>query len=167
MRISDWITVVALVVGPALAVGLQLVVSWRARIRGPRVAILQSLLAYRTDPFNAERVKALCLIDLVFHNVPAVRDKWKEYHRVLNDPNVFKQHNFSETLMNSQNAMIAEMAKHLGYGKEIGIQEIARTYAPKQYELDTNAQRLLRDEMTRVFVASEHFGNARRESNQG
>jgi hypothetical protein len=88
-------------------------------------------MAFRLDPFNAERIKALGLIDIVFHNVPEIRAKWKEYYESLNDPKYKDLANDAANVWRGkQNAMLAEMAQSLGYGKEIKYEEIDRAYAP-------------------------------------
>jgi predicted DNA-binding transcriptional regulator AlpA len=125
--------------------------------------VFQTLLAYRQDWFNAERVKALCLIDIVFHNVPSVRAKWKEYYEALSDP-TFKdgQNDAVNVWAQKQNVMLAEMAKVLGYGREIGYEEITRSYAPKQYNLNFLASQKMQTELLRVLENSESLGMSRR-----
>lgn len=163
MELRDWVTVVALVVGPALAVALQLYAQKRGQLRAQRLYVFQTLLAYRQDPFNAERVKALCLIDIVFHNVPSVRAKWKEYYSALGDPQYNDGQNDAVNVwIQKQNIMLAEMAKVLGYGREIGYEEITRSYAPKQYNLNFLATQKAQTELLRLLEGSENFGTPRK-----
>jgi hypothetical protein len=63
--------------------------------------------------------------------------------------------------MQKQNVMIAEMAKVLGYGGEIGYEEITRSYAPKQYELNSVATQTMQSELLRIIQNSENFGTPR------
>jgi hypothetical protein len=88
LQLRDRIEVFALIAGPTFAVWLTLYAQKRAQIRNQRIGVFQTLLAYRQDVLNAERVKALCLIDIVFHDVPSVRSKWKEYFDALSDQGV-------------------------------------------------------------------------------
>lgn len=163
MELRDWVTVLALIAGPAAAVGLSLWAQRRGQARAQRIYVFQTLLAYRQDWFNAERVKALCLIDIVFHNVPSVRAKWKEYYEALSDP-TFKdgQNDAVNVWAQKQNVMLAEMAKVLGYGREIGYEEITRSYAPKQYNLNFLASQKMQTELLRVLENSESLGMSRR-----
>ena len=57
MQFRDWITILALILGPVLAVGITLWVQQRAQVRNQRIYVFQTLLAYRQDVFNAERVR--------------------------------------------------------------------------------------------------------------
>jgi len=162
MEVKDWVTIVALVVGPALAVGLQLWFNKRSAVRGQRLWVFQTLLAYRQDWFNAERIKALCLIDIVFHNVPTVRAKWKEYYDSLCDPQFNDGKNDAVNVWKKkQNVMIAEMARVLGYGREIGYEEIERSYSPKQYGINALWGQALQSELLRVLQNSESLGQPR------
>lgn len=163
MELRDWITVIALIVGPGLAVGIQLYAQKRGQVRSQRIYVFQTLLAYRQDWFNPERVKALCLIDIVFHNVPSVRAKWKEYYDTLCDLQFNDGKNDAINVWsNKQNVMLAEMAKVLGYGREIGYEEITRSYAPKQYNLNAMTTQNMQNELLRVLQNSDSFGTPRR-----
>lgn len=162
MELRDWVTIFALVAGPSLAVWLTLYMQKRDKVRGQRLDVFQTLLAYRQDWFNAERVKALCLIDFAFHNVPSVRAKWKEYFEALSDPQFNDGKNDALNVWKlKQDVMIAEMAKVLGYGNEIAIEEIARSYAPKQYTLNILYTQAAQTELLRLLQNSENFGTPR------
>jgi hypothetical protein len=159
LELRDWITIVALVTGPAIAVGISLWAQNRDRIRNKRLDVFETLLAYRQDAFNPRRVKALCLIDIAFHNVPTVRAKWKEYFDALSDPQYRDgQNDAVDVWRQKQNVMLAEMARVLGYGSQIGYEEITRAYAPKQYNLNFLTSRKLQSELLRVLENSQNFG---------
>ncbi|VWD55938.1 DUF6680 family protein [Burkholderia contaminans] len=96
MGISDWAIVAATLTGPVLAVQAQ---KWieRAREKGLRKnQVFQALMATRANRVDAEHVRALNLIDLVFYGKQkrgrasrskeeqSVIDAWHEYHDHLN-----------------------------------------------------------------------------------
>jgi len=153
------ITIVALVTGPVLAVLISLWAQKRSAIRGQRLWVFQTLMACRMDAFNPERIKALGMIDVIFHNAGEVRARWKEYYEALGDP----AHSGS-TLEDAiywrkkQNNMLAAMAQNLGFGKNIGMEEIERAYAPKQFSINAQTSAEMQAELLRVLKASKSFG---------
>jgi len=163
MELRDWLTVIALIAGPSFAVWLTLFAQKRGQVRNQRLGVFQTLLAYRLDWYNPERVKALCLIDIVFHNVPSVRAKWKEYYDALADQQFNDGKNDAVKVWEKkQNIMLAEMGRVLGYGRDIGYEEITRGYAPKQYNINFLASQKAQTEILRLLENSENFGTPRR-----
>lgn len=168
MTSEQVVTVIALIVGPTLAVGITLWAEARKNIRNQRLWVFQTLMAYRLDPFNAERIKALALIDVVFHKVPAVKSSWKEYYDSLNDPKYKDSaNNAFEVWKRKQNEMLAEMAQALGYGKEIKYAEIERAYAPMLFANNAMLAQKSAAEWLRVLQNSENLGTPRKDEGEG
>jgi hypothetical protein len=78
VRLVDVLTLIALIAGPALAVAVQLFFEKRRERRRSRVAILDTLLAYRGRLVNPECVNALNRVELAFYGEPVVIAKHRE-----------------------------------------------------------------------------------------
>ena len=167
MTVEQIVTVIALIVGPLLAVGITLLAQRLANIRNERLWVFQTLMAYRSDPFNSERIKALALIDVSYRKVPAVRNAWKEYYDALNDPKYKDSPNAFEVWRRKQNEMLAEMAQALGYGKDIKYGEIDRVYAPILFANNAMTAQQSATEWLRVLKNSENLGTPRSDSDDG
>lgn len=163
MTFDQIVTAIALLVGPSLAVGITIAVQRYNLIRAPRLYVFQTLMAYRSDQFNAERIKALALIDVYFHDVPIVRAKWKEYFDSLNDPIYSDGKNDAVNVWRKrQNALLAEMGQFLGYGRNIKYEEIDRVYAPVLFLNNALASQKAAAEWLRVLESSENLGHPRK-----
>lgn len=91
MDTKDWLMLIAVLVGPILAVQAQKWVEVAREKRNRKLWIFQTLMATRAARLSAEHVQALNMIDLVFfgrkffgQNIKtlaerAVCEKWKEY----------------------------------------------------------------------------------------
>jgi hypothetical protein len=164
MTVEQAVTVIALILGPMLAVGLSFFVQKRDFVRQQRMSILRTLLSMRAERLNPERIRALGLIDLVFYNKPAVRAKWSAYYESLNNPAYRTDPNAGNVWVTKENEMLVEMARAIGYGKAIGYEELQRTYAPQAFADNAALQQEAQKELIRVLKASEHMGEARKES---
>jgi len=89
MTISDGFMIIAVILGPILAVQVQKQIeSWR-RSRENKLYIFKNLMATRATPLSPRHVEALNMIDLEFpekgSKEKAVREAWKIYLDHLND----------------------------------------------------------------------------------
>jgi hypothetical protein len=76
MKPLDYMTLFALLAGPAMAVGIQLWFSNRQEHRRRQLGILDILMQYRGRIVHSDSVRALNSIDLVYYDSPAVRSKF-------------------------------------------------------------------------------------------
>lgn len=158
MKTSDVITTIALLAGPTIAVLLTLYVQRREFIRNQRFQLFRTLLGFRSERLNPERIRSLGLIDVVFSNDATVRAKWKEYYETLNNPAYVNNPNQGYIYMTKENEMLAAMARSIGYGKTIGYEELARQYAPQAFADNAALQSAMQQEALRVLRSSENFG---------
>lgn len=77
-----------------------------------------------------EMVRAFNMIDVIFHDEKKVRDLWHEYYDMLNDPTYRTDAGFKQQ-DEQRRKLISEIAKVLGYGKEISTHDINRVYIPE------------------------------------
>src|SRR5580658_7578653 len=73
----EWMTLVALVVGPMLAVGTQLWWQRRKEKRDQKIWVFSTLMSLRAAMLTPESVRAYNLIDVVFYKNLEVRERWK------------------------------------------------------------------------------------------
>ena len=78
MHVYEWLTIAALLLGPIMAVGIQLFFEHRRESRKRKLHVLDTLMAYRGRLVSPEPVRALNLIDVVFYDSLMVRSKWAE-----------------------------------------------------------------------------------------
>jgi len=58
--------------------------------------------------------------------------------------------------------MLAEMARALGYGKDVGFEEITRSYKPQGVVDNAALQRSMQSEFIRVLKNTENMGHGLR-----
>ena len=96
LELRDWATIVAVLLGPILAVQAQKAVESLREKRRRKTFLFEQLMATRVSRLAPEHVRALNMIDLVFYGERVlgiqrrtakeqrVLDAWKEYHDHLN-----------------------------------------------------------------------------------
>jgi hypothetical protein len=78
-----------------------------------------------------DSVKALNLIDTVFHNVPEVRDAWANLFAALNDQRNFPPAGPAPVIDERRTALLASMARDLGLMQDFRPDDFARIYLPQ------------------------------------
>jgi hypothetical protein len=113
-------------------------------------------MATRHSPITDENVRALNMIDVLFHDKASVRRLWREYYDMLaneglNHPDGWKQRQTKNL------ELLQEMAKVLGYGKAIGHLDVDRVYYPQGLVQQGNMGQELAAELLRVLKATGGF----------
>jgi hypothetical protein len=145
---TEIITIVALLVGPLMAVIITLWQQSRGEKRSAKARLFAMLMAHRrSNPPPIEYVNSLNLIDVVFRDNPAVVSKWRELYDLLNHPHA--QINWIQ-VGHARIELLSEMATCLGYRRLRQI-DIDRFYMPQALETEAAAQKELRDELMRVL----------------
>jgi hypothetical protein len=144
----------AVLLSPLVAVLVSMWLQDRKEQRERQLSILGTLVATRHEPtVSAEVVRSLNLIDLVFHDKRSVRGLWHEYYDMLsneglNNPNGFEQRN------KKNKELIAEMARVLGYGKDVSYLDVDRIYSPVGTWTQFERSEELQAELVRVLRAT-------------
>ncbi|HEY5057070.1 MAG TPA: DUF6680 family protein [Acidobacteriaceae bacterium] len=114
----DILTLIALVAGPALAVGIQLWFERRREVRRTKISILDALMAYRGRLGHPDSVSAINRVELVFHDDNRVTGKLRalieHMERERNLPEAEKQGGWDER-SDLLTELIASAAESLGY----------------------------------------------------
>lgn len=146
------LTILAIIVGPLLALWLQRIAENRREKRQGRLWVFKTLMMYRATPLAYPYVQALNLIDVSFNsaseNEKAVRAAW---NTLLDHLTVNKDHpDFGETTKTHTATLLAAMAKCLGYEfDEVYLKRHA--YQPKGHGLVEEEQHELRNLLLQVL----------------
>lgn len=96
IKAGEWLTIIAALLGPILAVQAQKLVEARRAKRGERDWVFRTLMATRAARLSPDHVRALNMIDLAFYGskflgfhyqrpaAKAVSEAWKDYFDCLN-----------------------------------------------------------------------------------
>jgi hypothetical protein len=85
IKLSDLLTMVAIVVGPLSAVGITLWIENRRRVRERQIYIMRMLLTTRHMPADPQYNAAINLIPAEFHDQSEVMGAWRKYHERVNE----------------------------------------------------------------------------------
>jgi hypothetical protein len=147
------LTIIAIAISPAIAVGVSIwVQSWKEKRQQKRY-IFASLMSTRHQVISDEIVRALNMIDVVFYDKKKIRELWHEYYDMLhneglNNPLGWEQRNTKKL------ELITEMAKEVGFSKEITHIDVNRVYSPVGLAEDTLRMRETGIELLRVLKES-------------
>jgi len=77
MNISDWLTILAILLAPFFALQIQKYIEDRKEIRARKMQIFRTLMATRATRLDAKHIEALNMIDIEFFKNKKVTEKWK------------------------------------------------------------------------------------------
>ena len=86
MSSVEWLTIIAIVVGPIVAVSITLWRDRRNEVKRRKRDILASLMRTRSSRLSAEHVGALNLVQLEFHGRTAIIEAYQRYIEHLGTP---------------------------------------------------------------------------------
>jgi hypothetical protein len=119
LKVSEWIMIVAILVGPILAVITQFIWQKIRQKRDAKLWVFSTLMSLRGSPLAADFVRAANSIDVIFFKNTKVRDRWKSVLTYLSSDE-YKPENFTQQAFDKFRDLLAEllseMAKDLGYG---------------------------------------------------
>lgn len=154
MEFRDWITVIALVVGPVLAVLVSIVVYERLRVRNERVGILRTLISTRHTVLADDRLRTLSLIDVVFNEDKDVRRLWHEYVKIVGMPDYANSADIRKQAAEKGVELVNEMARVLGLGDSLSQVDLERVYLPKGLSDTWTRNEELANELLRVLKST-------------
>jgi hypothetical protein len=150
------VSILAILLSPLIAVGVTVWLQNRKERRDQKRWILGTLVATRHTPVNDEVVRALNMIDVVFHDSPAVRRLWREYYDMLSNPSLDNRPGYQQRQVKNLE-MITAMAREVGYGKTITHLDADRVYYPVGLGKQADQQQAISDELLRVLRGSHGF----------
>lgn len=150
METKDIVTVVALILGPVIAV---LITFWYQRRRqkyDAKEKLFLGLMAQRRiNPPTFEWANALNVIDVVFADNRDVVDKWHELYNIVNQPQM-NMAQWGHTYIE----LLSEMAKALGY-RRLQQTDIDRFYAPQAHGTQAALTQEMQTELLRVLKSTQ------------
>ena len=87
--------------------------------------VFATLMQERSAIYTENAVRALNIIDAVFHDVRLVREAWAELYLKLNSPNMQ-----TSGCADELRKLLTAMASEIGLANEFGHADAARTYIP-------------------------------------
>jgi hypothetical protein len=152
----EWITIIALVLGPVVAVAIGQRLQDRKADTDRKFWILSQLWGGRHAPVTPEFVRALNSVDVVFRNDSQVRKLWREFFEMLCDPNLTNPTGFTQR-EKKKREMLVEMARVLGLGDEVKEIDADRIYIPEWLGKQDETLREIQKEWLRVLKATPSF----------
>lgn len=152
MDIKDWVTVIAVIFSPLLAVQAQKMIESLREKRNRRIKIFKTLMSTRGERLSRDHVQALNMIDIEFYgrrffgtrfqrrSEKAVTNAWKNYNDNLNSTSNYESPELwlkeGDTLFIK---LLYEMSNALGYDYD-EVQLKRDCYRPELHATIENAQ---------------------------
>jgi hypothetical protein len=145
------VNVLAILASPVIAVWVSVRLQDRKEKRHMRMFIFSSLMSTRHQVAQTDEiVRALNMIDVVFCDQEKIRNLWREYLDMLSDAGLNNPTGW-ESRNVKRKELIAEMAKVVGYGKEITLKDVERVYSFVGLFEESMRMKALGDELLRVL----------------
>lgn len=129
MELKDILNLIAIFIIPVVAVIVGQHLQNRAEIRKDKMHIFKVLMTSRIYGWTVDSVHALNLIDVVFAKDKAVRAAWKELYEAYSSAEQ------SDLMINKRKnlmyKLLEEIAKNIGYKKEVTWETIQNPYIPQ------------------------------------
>ena len=129
MQLKDIIDVVAIIVSPIVAVLIGQYLQNREKSRTDKKEILKALMVNRGLGWSIDSVKALNLIEIVFHDEDKVLSQWKKYYNKLCMENPAESE--LSDMKSEGDRLLKVMADSLGYKDKVTWDTIQKPYIPK------------------------------------
>ncbi len=153
IRVFDIISLVAIILGPILAVFVTRLVDRKREKRARRLEIFKTLMRTRGARLNPEHVGALNLIEIEYYKEKRVLNALEIYFQHLNesrpvtDTEVDKWAKASDHLLTK---LLYKMAKSLGYEIE-QLQILTGSYSPRGWEENEFRQTRIQERLISVL----------------
>ncbi|MBT9331483.1 DUF6680 family protein [Paracidobacterium acidisoli] len=153
MKLTDILTILALIIGPIMALAIQRELDKRREKDKRQREVFRAIWATRQFParLNYRHVEALNMIGLEFEDDSQVIEAWKEYLDYLNrkEPATEKQQFYNER--NAKfNALIFALSRSLRYKfTRLEIEKLA--YSPVAHGTWAEQETILRKGVVRLF----------------
>lgn len=146
----DWVNVLAILLGPILAVQAQSFIENKREKKQRKLEILKTLIATKSQPQMYEHVRALNLINIEFYGNKKVISAWEKYYNFLSNgkTETIEWHNEREDLLTKLLSEILE-ATRFKFNKS----QLA-TYTPKAF-FDTEISNNILKEKLKTVLSGE------------
>jgi hypothetical protein len=156
ITISDWLMMLAVILGPVLAVQIQKYIDRKSETRNRKLKVFSDLMTTRASTLAFQHVSALNMVGLEFNGKKygKVVNAWKTYLDHLNsfpndDENMQKI--WSEKKNDQLSDLLYEMGESLGFDfDKVHIKKAG--YIPQAYADQENETNFLRRQLVDVFL---------------
>jgi predicted outer membrane lipoprotein len=129
----DWITFLAILLGPVFAILTQMFIEWLSAQKKQRIEIYKTLMALRASPLHPDHIRALNSLDSIFDRISdkPVRDAWTRLleHVTQGDANTQA---WQDTLVDRRVDVYQAVGKAVGYDHSVDYIK-RRIYAPTYF----------------------------------
>lgn len=159
ITMSDWLMMLAVILGPILAVQIQKFLDRRSEDRNKKMAVFRDLMTTRASTLAFQHVSALNMVGLEFNgrNYSKVVNAWKTYLDHLNSyPNDDEsmQKIWEEKRNDQLSDLLYEMGESLGFDfDKVHIKKAG--YFPKAYADQETEQKYIRSQLVDVFLGKK------------
>ncbi len=129
MDLRDILNLIAIIVGPVIAVFIGQHLQKSSEKRKDKMSIFKTLMTARLYGLTTDSVHALNLIDIVFVKDKSVRAAWSRLFEAYSSAEQSEQMVTKRTDLMYK--LLEEMAKNLGYKNKITWETIQNPYIPK------------------------------------
>lgn len=159
ITISDWLMMLAVILGPILAVQIQKLIDRRAEDRKQKLKVFRDQMTTRASTLAFQHVSALNMVGLEFNGkkYSKVVNAWKTYLDHLNsfpDEDENMQKIWGEKRNDQLSDLLYEMGEVLGFDfDKVHIKKAG--YFPKAYADQENEQNFIRGQLVDVFLGKK------------
>lgn len=153
-HVTDWIMVIAVFVGPIVAVSITLWWQQRKERRDAKTRLFTTLMAYRKSYLiNYAWADSLNLIDVVFADCPGVVSRWHEYYAMLHQgtPPEHQHHKYLE--------LLSAMSRECGF-RNLQQTDIDKYYTPQGHANQADLDQRTQHAWLRVLETTAHLNVA-------
>ena len=116
LKLYELLTLIAIVVGPIVAVGITVATESKRHLKNQQTQTLRTLLSTRHLPSDPAYSTAINLIPVDFNGVKSVMSAWQTYiEKIRITPVQGAEGAHEKEILNKQTKLIFAMMQHLGY----------------------------------------------------
>lgn len=149
ISLEAWLTIIAIILGPILALGAQRMLDWIREKRNRKLRLFRELMVTRYMRLSPRHVEALNMVPLEFKDEgdeKQILDAWKEYLDHLGTDATVDTNAWAKTGFDLLVDLLFEMSNSLGYDFEkLRIKKEA--YSPKLFADMEAEQHTLRKQL--------------------
>lgn len=154
MTNAEWLTIIAILVGPLIALHIQKWIENYKEEKDRKLNIFKTLMTTRGAKVSFEHVRALNMIDIEFNKHKAVSNAWKCYLDILYSP---QENNMGLWVIERDKLFIDLLDK---MGEAVGYQfdkvHLSKSiYTPKAHGEEEEYQYWLREQFKKIFSGEQ------------
>lgn len=159
MTLNDWLTILAIIIAPILALQIQKFIEDIKEIKARKLQIFRTLMATRATPLYPQHVEALNMIDIEFFKNRKITEAWKLLlDHFANYPKDTKDQNYQAMLnacMEKSNDLLVDLLYEMGQSLNYSFDKVhlkRGAYIPKGYADYVLDQEFIRRSLVGVLL---------------